>query len=77
MYRHVLNLWLRFFPPYKCTHGPGEDPFEAVMCAVGAASQISSCLCLKTLFLIQNITCNLCRIYFKRFVKRYTDVRLL
>ena len=19
------------FPPYKCTHGPGEDPFEAVM----------------------------------------------
>ena len=29
------------FPPYKCTHGPGEDPFEAVMCAVGAASQIS------------------------------------
>ena len=22
-------------------HGPGEDPFEAVMCTVGAASQIS------------------------------------
>ena len=33
-------LWVRFFPPYKCTHGPGEDPFEADMCAVGAASQI-------------------------------------
>ena len=29
------------FPPYKCTHEPGEDPFEAVMCAVEAASQIS------------------------------------
>ena len=43
------------FPPYKCTHGPGEDPFEAVMCAVGAASQISCCLW-KILFLIQNIT---------------------
>ena len=28
------------FPPYICTHGPGEDPFEAVMCAVGAASQL-------------------------------------
>ena len=24
--------------------GSGEDPFEAVMCAVGAASQISYCL---------------------------------
>ena len=32
------------FPPYKGTQRPGEDPFEAVMCAVGAASQIS---CLK------------------------------
>ena len=35
------------FPSYKCTHGPGEDFFEVVMCAVGAASQISFCL-LKT-----------------------------
>ena len=32
------------FPPYKSAHGPGEDPFEAVMCTVGAASQISYCL---------------------------------
>ena len=54
---------VEIFPPYKCTHGPGEDPFEAVMCAVGAASQISCCL-LRTLFLIQNITCNLGRISF-------------
>ena len=38
---------VEIFPPYKCTHGPGEDPFEAVLCAVGAASQISCCL-LKT-----------------------------
>ena len=35
---------VEIFPPHKCTHGPGEDPFEAVMCAVGAASQISCCL---------------------------------
>ena len=26
---------VEIFPPYKCTHGPGEDPFEGVMCAVG------------------------------------------
>ena len=32
------------FPPYICTHRPGEVPFEAVMCAVGGASQISCCL---------------------------------
>ena len=36
----LFALWMRF-PPYKCIHGPGEDPFEAVMCTVGAASQIS------------------------------------
>ena len=42
--------------PYICAHGPEEDAFEAVMCTVGAASQISCCL-LKILFLIQNITC--------------------
>ena len=46
---------MRFFLPTICTHGPGEDPFEAVMCAGGAASQISCCL-LKILFLIQNNT---------------------
>ena len=40
---------MRFFLPTHCTHGPGEDPFEAVMCAVGAASQISCCL-LKSTF---------------------------
>ena len=69
---------VEIFPPYKCTHGPGEDPFEAVMCAVGAASQISCCLW-RILFLIQNITCNLCRIFkWKRFnLKRYTDVRFI
>ena len=38
------------FPPYKCTHGPGEDPFEAVMCAVGAASQISCLLMEDSIF---------------------------
>ena len=43
------------FPPYICTHGPGEDPFEAVMCAVGAASQISYLL-IEDSILIQNIT---------------------
>ena len=69
-------LLIRFvgeiFPPYICTHGPGEDPFEAVMCAVGAASQISECLW-RMLFLIQNITCYLCRNLFEKiFVKRYT-----
>ena len=63
---------VEIFPPYKCTHGPGEDPFEAVMCAVGAASQISECLW-RMLFLIQNITCYLCRNLFEKiFVKRYT-----
>jgi len=68
----MLNLWLRFFLPTHCTHGPGEDPFEAVMCAVGAASQISECLW-RMLFLIQNITCYLCRNLFEKiFVKRYT-----
>ena len=51
------------FPPYICAHGPGEDPFEAVMCTVGAASQISVCL-LKDLFLIQNITCISTGFYF-------------
>ena len=39
-----ITLWVRFYRPTKCTHGPAEDPFEAVMCAVGAASQISECL---------------------------------
>ena len=33
------NLQFHFvgeiFPPYKCTHGPAEDPVEAVMCTVG------------------------------------------
>ena len=57
----TVALWVRFFLPTQCTHGPGEDPFEAVMCAVGDASQISCCL-LRTLFLRQNITCNLGRI---------------
>jgi len=38
------------FPPYICTHGPGEDPFEAVMCAVGAASQISYLLIEDSIF---------------------------
>ena len=65
----MLNLWVRFFLPTHCTHGPGEDPFEAVMCAVGAASQISECLW-RMLFLIQNITCYayLCRNLFKNTV---------
>ena len=34
-----------FFPPHLCAHGPGKDPFEAVMCPVEAASQIS---CMRT-----------------------------
>ena len=51
----MLDLWVRFFLPTHCTHGPGEDPFEAVMCAVGAASQIS-CLRMEDSILIQNIT---------------------
>ena len=51
------------FPPYICAHGPGEDPFEVVMCTVGTASQISFCL-LKELFLIQNITCISTGFYF-------------
>ena len=64
------------FPPYKCTHGPGEDPFEAVMCAVGAASQISCCLS-RILFLIQNTTCNLHRILFTKIIeKRYHCVQI-
>ena len=29
------------FSSHTSAHGPGEDPFEAVMCTVGAASQIS------------------------------------
>ena len=51
----LITLWLRFFLLTYFIHGPGEDPFEAVMCSVGAASQISYCL-LKIVFLIQNIT---------------------
>ena len=64
------------FPPYKSTHGPGEDPFEAVMCTVGAASQISCCLS-RTLFLMRYTTCNLLRILLqKRFQsKRYNCVK--
>ena len=38
------------FSPYICTNGPGEDPFEAVMCAVGAASQISCLLMEDSIF---------------------------
>ena len=38
------------FRPFKCIHGPGEDPFEAVMCAVGAASQISYLLIEDSIF---------------------------
>ena len=41
---------MRFFLPTHCTHGPGEDPFEAVMCAVGAASQISCLLMEDSIF---------------------------
>ena len=65
------------FPPYICAHGPGEDPFEAVMCTVGAASQISFCL-LKDLFLIQNITCISTGFYFIKSysTKRYTVKKL-
>ena len=58
----MLNLWVGF------SLLPGEAPFEAAMCAVGAASQISECLW-RILFLIQNITCYLCRnLYEKRLV---------
>ena len=41
-----LNFeWVKnYFLPAHCTLGPEEDPFAAVMCAVGAASQISYCL---------------------------------
>ena len=36
-----IPLWVRFSLLTQSAHGPGEDPFEAVMCTVGAASQIS------------------------------------
>ena len=39
--KYCCTLMDEIFPPYLCAHGPGEDPFEAVMCTVGAASQIS------------------------------------
>ena len=61
--KYCCTLMDEIFPPYICAHGPGEDPFEAVMCTVGAASQISFCL-LKDLFLIQNITCISTGFYF-------------
>ena len=50
------------FPPYICTHGPGEeDPFEVVMCAVGAASQIS-CLLIEDSIFNTKYHLDLCRI---------------
>ena len=36
-----ITLWVRFSLLTQSAHGPREDPFEAVMCTVGAASQIS------------------------------------
>ena len=36
-----FNSVVEIYPPHICVHGPGEDPFEAVMYTVGAASQIS------------------------------------
>ena len=72
-----ITLWVRFSLLTQSAHGPGEDPFEAVMCTVGAASQISFCL-LKDLFLIQNITCISTGFYFIKSysTKRYTVKRL-
>ena len=32
---YCCTLMDEIFPPYICAHGPGEDPFEAVMCTVG------------------------------------------
>ena len=37
----IFNSVVEIYPPDICVHGPGEDPFEAVMYTVGAASQIS------------------------------------
>ena len=37
-----IPLWVRFSLFTQSAHGPGEDPFEAVMCTVGAPSQIST-----------------------------------
>ena len=31
----MLDMWLRFFLSTHCKYGPGEDPFEAVVCTVG------------------------------------------
>ena len=59
---YLLNRFVgEIFPPYKCTHGPGEVPFEAVMCAVGAASQISHLLIEDSIFNTK-YHLNLCRI---------------
>ena len=60
IWRYKATKWRWIFAYLLCgwdfsSSHPGEDPFEAVMCTVGAASKISYCL-LKILFLIQNIT---------------------
>ena len=43
-YTFQFRFLVEIFPPYKCTHGPGENPFEAAMSTGGAASQILFCL---------------------------------
>ena len=66
-HNYVHRNWVKW-----ATRGGGVDPFEAVMCVVEAASQISECLW-RMLFLVQNITCYLCRNLFEKiFAKRYT-----
>ena len=71
---------MRFFlPTYVCTHGPGEDPFEAVVCAVRAASQISCSLLKKTFVSYTKHHLNLNRnfIYKRYILKRYTVIEIL
>ena len=65
------------FPPYTLYTRTRGRPFWGGYVCSRAASQISECLW-RMLFLIQNITCYLCRnLYEKIFVKRYTVWEIL
>ena len=73
-----ITLWVRFTLLTRSAHGPGEDPFEAVMCTSGGCLSNLMNAYRRYLFLIQNITCISAGLYHtKRLSKRYTVARFI
>ena len=73
-----ITLWVRFTLLTRSAHGPGEDPFEAVMCTSGGCLSNLMNAYRRYLFLIQNITWISAGLYHtKRLSKRYTVARFI